>query len=251
MKKKIIIVLASTMLVSSIAPVMAVNVQASEPVYVNDQNLEAKITEDAQKLAELKDAVKGTQYENMTNSAIAALEKLKAQNETDPTLKFNPETIYDLDSLGARIEALADVIDAINFAANELSGKVEAAHREMGFAITKLVIRIADPFSSVESIKNQVAVVNDLKEKLVTYADLDPNSRATVYAKAKLRKAIWNTRFERDQKILGVKNFKTYNNLNKVITKAVGIQLRRTTTVQDVDNAVLMLQDAMEFALQQ
>lgn len=73
----------------------------------------------------------------------------------------------------------------------------------MGFAITKLVIRIIDPFASVDAIKAQVQEIKALEEKVINYPDLQPTDRATIYTKAKLNKAIWNTRLERDKRFWG------------------------------------------------
>lgn len=119
----------------------------------------------------------------------------------------------------------------------------------MGFAITKLVIRIIDPFASVDAIKAQVQEIKALEEKVINYPDLQPTDRATIYTKAKLNKAIWNTRLERDKKVLGIKPFDVYNRLNKAITHAVGVQLNPTTTVQQVDDEVIAVQNALETAL--
>ncbi|MGO3018242.1 MAG: CAMP factor family pore-forming toxin, partial [Anaerococcus sp.] len=69
------------------------------------------------------------------------------------------------------------------------------------------------------------------------------------YYKSKLDKAIWDTRFERDKKVLGVKDFETYNNLNKEITKAVGVQLNPNSTVEQIENIIIELQESLEFAI--
>nr|MCW1079426.1 CAMP factor pore-forming toxin Cfb [Streptococcus anginosus] len=114
---------------------------------------------------------------------------------------------------------------AITFSTQHLANKVSQANIDMGFGITKLVIRILDPFASVDSIKAQVNDVKALEQKVLTYPDLKPTDRATIYTKSKLDKEIWNTRFTRDKKVLNVKEFKVYNTLNKAITHAVGVQL--------------------------
>ncbi len=100
-----------------------------------------------------------------------------------------------------------------------------------------------------DAIKAQVQEIKALEEKVINYPDLQPTDRATIYTKAKLNKAIWNTRLERDKKVLGIKPFDVYNRLNKAITHAVGVQLNPTTTVQQVDDEVIAVQDALETAL--
>ncbi|HEP1405199.1 TPA: CAMP factor family pore-forming toxin [Streptococcus pyogenes] len=100
-----------------------------------------------------------------------------------------------------------------------------------------------------DAIKAQVQEIKALEEKVINYPDLQPTDRATIYTKAKLNKAIWNTRLERDKKVLGIKPFDVYNRLNKAITHAVGVQLNPTTTVQQVDDEVIAVQNALETAL--
>ncbi|HEP4399687.1 TPA: CAMP factor family pore-forming toxin [Streptococcus pyogenes] len=100
-----------------------------------------------------------------------------------------------------------------------------------------------------DAIKAQVQEIKALEEKVINYPDLQPTDRATIYTKAKLNKAIWNTRLERDKKVLGIKSFDVYNRLNKAITHAVGVQLNPTTTVQQVDDEVIAVQNALETAL--
>lgn len=195
-------------------------------------------------MSALKEEVKGTPNEKTVTTAINTV------NGLETSLRANPETIYDLSSIGARVEALSDVVQAIVFSTNHLTNKVEQAHIDMGFAITKLLIRIADPFASVDSIKAQVEAVKQLEVAVLKYPDLKPTDRATLYTKAKLDKAIWSTRITRDQKVLNVKSFEVYNTLNKAITHAVGVQLNPSVTVAQVDQEIVTLQKALDTALQ-
>lgn len=207
------------------------------------ENIVDRIDQDLNQLNSLKEEVKGTEAEKPVTSAIETADKLK------DSLKFNPETIYDINSIGARVEALSDAIQAIVFSTTQLTHKVDQAHIDMGFAITKLVIRIADPFTSVEAIKAQVQAISDLENKVLNYPDLKADDRATIYVKSSLDKVIWQTRFERDKKILGVKSFEVYQTLNQAITHAVGVQLNPNVTVAQVDQEVIALQNALTTAL--
>ncbi|HEN9864664.1 TPA: CAMP factor pore-forming toxin Cfb [Streptococcus agalactiae] len=207
------------------------------------QQMAQKLDQDSIQLRNIKDNVQGIDYEKTVNEAITSVEKLKT------SLRANPETVYDLNSIGSRVEALTDVIEAITFSTQHLANKVSQANIDMGFGITKLVIRILDPFASVDSIKAQVNDVKALEQKVLTYPDLKPTDRATIYTKSKLDKEIWNTRFTRDKKVLNVKEFKVYNTLNKAITHAVGVQLNPNVTVQQVDQEIVTLQAALQTAL--
>ncbi|KHD46744.1 CAMP factor family pore-forming toxin [Streptococcus hongkongensis] len=206
--------------------------------------LHAQLNQDANQLNQLKEAVSGTEMEASVNKAINSVDQLQT------ALRANPETIYDLNSIGARVEGLSDVIQAIVFSTTQLTNKVSKAHVDMGFAITKLVIRIADPFASVEAIKAQTQAIAQLEQAVLAYPDLQATDRATIYTKSKLDKAIWNTRFTRDKQVLPVKSFGVYNTLNKAITHAVGVQLNPSTTVEQVDQEVKALELALSIALQ-
>ncbi|HEO1325707.1 TPA: CAMP factor pore-forming toxin Cfb [Streptococcus agalactiae] len=207
------------------------------------QQMAQKLDQDSIQLRNIKDNVQGTDYEKTVNEAITSVEKLKT------SLRANPETVYDLNSIGSRVEALTDVIEAITFSTQHLANKVSQANIDMGFGITKLVIRILDPFASVDSIKAQVAEVKQLEQKVMTYPDLKPTDKATIYTKSKLDKAIWDIRVQRDQKVLNKKSFDVYNALNKAITHAVGVQLNPNVTVQEVDQEIVNLQMALQTAL--
>ncbi|MGT2932774.1 CAMP factor family pore-forming toxin [Streptococcus catagoni] len=256
MKIKHMIFLSSTVAGLALFSPAVLNVQADQvanPVTVKTQassqsnqgqELKEVLSEETAQLDALKGQVKGTTAERSVNNAIHAVENMKT------SLRANPETIYDLGSIGTRIEAISDVIEAIVFSTNHLSNKVQQAHIDMGFGITKLVIRIADPFASVDSIKAQVEAVKKLETTVLSYPDLKPTDTATIYTKSKLDKAIWHTRFERDRKVLNVKSFQVYNTLNKAITHAVGVQLNPSVTVQGVDQEIANLQAALVKALQ-
>lgn len=208
------------------------------------EEIDNSLNQESAQLYALKEDVKGTEKEQSVNSAISAVENLKT------SLRANPETIYDLNSIGTRVEAISDVIEAIVFSTQQLTNKVDQAHIDMGFAITKLLIRIADPFASNESIKGQVEAVKQVQATVLTYPDLQPTDRATIYVKSKLDKVIWQTRITRDQKVLNVKSFEVYHQLNKAITHAVGVQLNPTVTVSQVDQEIEVLQQALNTALQ-
>ncbi|MGO1579964.1 MAG: CAMP factor family pore-forming toxin [Peptoniphilaceae bacterium] len=251
MKKKLALLLSLTMVAPAFVPFVQSNVYAEgQTAYVESQDSELDELKNSEvKLESLKNDVEGTEYEEAVDKGLETINKLESDLTLNTAARFSPETIYDVDSIGFRIEAMTEAIDAMIFSTQELNNKVEKAHVELGFAITKLVIRIADPFSSNDRILDQINEVKEVMNRVSTYPDLQATDKATLYYKSKLDKAIWETRFERDKKVLGVKDFETYNNLNKVITKAVGVQLNPRTTVEEVDNAIIMLDEALEFAI--
>lgn len=143
----------------------------------------------------------------------------------------------DLATVGPRVELLTTIASTIRTATTDLTNKVVEAHVEIGFAVTKAVIRVANPGSTTDQIQDSIKNLKDTVAKVSKYPDLGPNDTATIYVKAKLDKAIWDVRIKRDKNILG-KDSKVYWELNRAITKAVGVQLNPTATVAQTEQAV-------------
>lgn len=251
LKKNLFKVLALTMILQVGAPIISQSTYAEDlsnaPISVQENLVE----EGKDELDQLKPAVEGTKYEDMLNKLEKSSDKLESdiQNYSATANRANPETIYDLNSIGPRVELLLKTIESIKFASDQLPTKVEKAHSEIGFEIARATVKIANPFESVENIQKEIDKLDSLMQKLLSYPEIGPEDKATVYSKATLRKTIWNTRFTRDKQILGKKPYQVYNNLNKEITKAVGVQLNPNSKVKDVNNAVIVLQNALNTAL--
>lgn len=208
----------------------------------------ADITQREETLKHLEEAFKGADYEDIIKRTIQLAEKIKkeaivAEEKTPGNVPLKVETI------GSRMEALVTLIDGIVFATTEATNKVSEAHKQMGYKITKAIIALSDPYASQSTIDKNVQNIIQLKEDIAKYPDLAKDSIATIYVKAKLDNAIWNTRFIRDREILGKSSFDVYNHLNQSITKAVGIQLNPNSTVEDIEQAVAELQAQLSTAL--
>ncbi|MBL1225769.1 CAMP factor family pore-forming toxin [Enterococcus sp. BWR-S5] len=230
---------------------------ASQPVFAEENQVVTQsdaetVQQEKEKLDELKDKVAGTSYEDVIDQLLPVLDNIEHDvSLPEKSARFNPVTIYDLDSIGARLELIVEIGNAIAFSIEQLDNKVEQAHRELGVEIAHAIIKVADPFASTQEIKNQIASLQKVIATVINYPDLDLNAKATAIVKQKLSDAIWHTRFERDKKVLGKVPFAVYNDLNKVITKAVGVQLGIRTTVGDVNNAIKSLEEALAFAISQ
>ena len=135
--------------------------------------------------------------------------------------------------------------------ANDLNKKVRQAHVEIGAEITKAIIIAANPFAGTDEVKGEIDKLQAVIEKARGMADVTSTDKATIYVKKALDSAIWNTRFERDSKVLGKVPFKVYNELNKKITNAVGVQLSLRSTVADVEQAIKDLDEALKEAIAQ
>lgn len=208
----------------------------------------ADITKREETLKNLEEALKGADYEDIIKRTIKLAENIKkeavaAEGQTPGNVPVKVETI------GSRMEALVTIIDGIVFATTEATNKVNEAHKQMGYKITKALIALSDPYASQSTIDKHVQNIIQLKEDIAKYPDLAKDSIATIYVKAKLDNVIWNTRFIRDREILGKLPSDVYHRLNQSITKAVGIQLNPNSTVEDIEQAVAELQAQLSTAL--
>lgn len=245
MKKRIVTGLVVALMCTFITPAIKASAMSNE----NDNNI-AKLNELKVDVEQLKKDSAGTQYENLAQKAINAADKVEA-NVDGVSDRFNSDTVYDLNSIGVRIQLLTKSVEAMRFGTTDLADKVQTAHTKLGGAVTIAIIKALDPFASVDSITAEIGNLDKLMQELATYPVAGPNDIATIYYKAKLDKAIWETRFERDKKVLGKTTFAVYNELNRNITKAVGVQLNPTTKIVDVDKAIVDLKAALNVALSQ
>lgn len=201
-----------------------------------------------------------------------ALENLETATATDPDIRWSTEfrtltrtlaelrqtagviatggiSLIDPQLAFTRVDLLVQIAATIADSSNNLSNKIQAAHVELGFAVTRAIVRLVNPGATVAQLQ---AAVDDLAatyERVSTYRDLEPGDTATIYVKSALRKAVWETRFARDKNILGKKEFAVYHELNRAITSAVGVQLNPQTTVADVQSAIDSLGTAYAKAL--
>lgn len=144
----------------------------------------------------------------------------------------------------ARTHLVVEIGTTIRNSTQNLSNKIQKAHVELGFAVTRAVLRVVNLGATADQLNESVADLKQTYERVSTYRDLLPTDTATIYVKAKLDKAIWDTRVARDKNILGKKGFQVYNTLNRQITKAVGVWFKASSTVQDVEDAIANLEAA-------
>ncbi|WP_216380608.1 CAMP factor family pore-forming toxin [Arcanobacterium phocae] len=156
---------------------------------------------------------------------------------------------FDAQTILSRAELATNIGLTIDTAATKLKDKVQAAHVEIGFAVTRAVIRLTNLTSTEAQLKESIKDLQDVLARVSEYPEIAPTDTATVYVKNELTKKIWKTRWDRDTNILGKKAFVTYHGLNKHITKAVGVELNPHSTVQQVRDAVTDLDTAYKTAL--
>ncbi|MDO5673019.1 MAG: CAMP factor family pore-forming toxin [Actinomycetaceae bacterium] len=154
-----------------------------------DKDPQAVATQTLEELEEIAPQVSNPQMRNDLQKLQREMQKLEG------TSRFNPETIYDLDSIGARIELGAKAGEAITFATTVLADRVEAAHHKIGWAITIAVIKIANPFESVAGLNAYVAKLDALMAELQNAPKINDEDRATIYILHPLDAKLHEARF--------------------------------------------------------
>ena len=144
----------------------------------------------------------------------------------------------------ARSHLIIEIGLTVDKSTDNLRYKIQKAHVELGFSVTRAILRVANIGASEAQLNDSIQDLRNTYNTVSTYRDLKDTDRATIYVKDLLNKAIWNTRIQRDKNILTHKDFKTYYNLNKHITKAVGVWTRAKSTVAECDAAIADLNAA-------
>lgn len=161
-------------------------------------------------------------------------------------LSYHPGSFYNPNTFRLRAQVLRKGAELIKTATTEWRMKPQIVHSKAGLEITHAFMSVVDPFSTAERLTKRL---NELEVFGNAYRNITPKDIATTYIKEKLDKAIWDTRFKRDEYILSKVPFDVYHKLNKAITRAVGVQLYSETRVYQIDDAVAELQAAYGDAL--
>ncbi|USR79431.1 CAMP factor family pore-forming toxin [Arcanobacterium pinnipediorum] len=266
MKKTIIaLALSTTLIVPSLATPTAQAATAPSPisssVFVmteSDSSQTEEIKEEAKAKAEdVKESI-----EQVAQGIDAVRPEIKWTKEFNQLFKTLRElqgellaiatgnlTAFDAQTILSRAELATNIGLTIDTATTKLTNKVQAAHVEIGFAVTRAVIRLTNLTASEAQLQESIKDLQEVVARVSNYPDIADDDIATIYVKRDLTKKIWKTRWDRDTNILGKKTFATYHELNKHITKAVGVELRAKSTVKEVRDAIADLDAAYQAAL--
>ncbi|MDK6368489.1 MULTISPECIES: CAMP factor family pore-forming toxin [Aerococcus] len=157
---------------------------------------------------------------------------------------YHPGSFYNPNTYRLRARVLRKGAELIKTATTEWRMKPQIVHSKAGLEITHAFMSVVDPFSTAERLTKRLNELEALEVFGNAYRNITPKDIATTYVKEKLDKAIWDTRFKRDEYILSKVPFEVYHNLNKAITRAVGVQLYSETRVYQIDEAVEALNAA-------
>lgn len=238
-------VAAATLLTPSLAaaPALAADNNTARTTVTVDQ-AKAKLAEVDQAIATLRDAQAATPRTDYAREIRELLDTAFELRTLITQLATGQVPTVDFATLETRVTLVREIASTIRVATTELRTKVVAAHEELGFSITKAVLRVANPTATEAQLQASLTELRDDLDRVRTYPDMGPNDVATIYVKVALTKEIWDTRIKRDQNILGKVPSPVYFELNRAITKAVGVELSPTSTVAQVNTQIETLQAA-------
>lgn len=130
--------------------------------------------------------------------------------------KYNPETIYDLDSIAPRIKLLGLTGIFIHRCSTELIYKVQAAHSKAAGEVAIALVTAFNPFASVDDIEAASERISSVMDELVQMPDLTADDFATIYLKKVFNKDIrqakrlLNNYYRDDLSEVGVKGKKEF-----------------------------------------
>lgn len=178
----------------------------------------------------------------------AANEKLvQTAEEFQDQLRYNPETIYDLNSIPARVELFVKLCQAMRFGTTEITNKIDAAHNKLASWITVGLLQTVNPFATIDDLLRYAADFDAIAAELLSYPDLGPDDSATIYVRAKLDDLLHKARFLKFNELEDKSNV-VIDQLDRVILEVTGIRLKPQATVRDLDEATAYLLAAIEEA---
>ena len=104
--------------------------------------------------------------------------------------RYNPDTIYDLDSIAPRIKLLGLTGIFIHRCSTELIYKVQAAHSKAAGEVAIAVVTAFNPFASVDDIEAACDRISTAMDELVQMPDLTADDFATIYLKKVFNKDV-------------------------------------------------------------
>ena len=151
--------------------------------------------------------------------------------------------------MGSRVKLVITIGQTIHNSVDNLQTKPRQANVTMGLEITKAVVILVDPTATKDMINAEIAAVEKCYKAAVAMPDIKDTDPATIYTKSHLNKAIWQVRHNRAKNLAGKKDRAVVKELNKEISKAVGVWFRAKSTVGDCKAAEAELNDAYQKAL--
>ncbi|WP_044565080.1 CAMP factor family pore-forming toxin [Anaerococcus provencensis] len=195
MKNKIFAsVLAMLMLVNVGAPTIASASSESETSLMEEyqntlpQLSESEMLEGATVLEENK--VKNVPLMQAYQEDLITLAEDRGFDLPPVAQRYNPDTIYDLDSIAPRIKLLGLTGIFIHRCSTELIYKVQAAHSKAAGEVAIALVTAFNPFASIDEIEQACERISSVMDELVQMPDLTADDFATIYLKRVFNKDV-------------------------------------------------------------
>ena len=228
------------------APAPAAHAAASPSDVDKAKDLAKKLDGQAGDLKGLRQILPAGDYKDQVGDLLDSVIRLRDLAEQ---IANGQVPAYKLDTLGSRVKLVITIGQTIHNSVDNLQTKPRQANVTMGLEITKAVVILVDPTATKDMINAEIAAVEKCYKAAVAMPDIKDTDPATIYTKAHLNKAIWQVRHDRNKNINGKKDKAVVKELNKEISKAVGVWFRAKSTVGDCKAAEAELNDAYQKAL--
>lgn len=190
--KKIKVVLSCSLLLSQFSLPLVQEVAFAETieapvtsVATTNQKTLGDLLAQKERLKDLEYSKVGVPYKDLINVGFTAIETLISDaTAISKGEGVDPSTVYSLNSVGPRLIAIVEVIDAIGFSVNHLNNKVVVAHNLMGLKTTHLIYTLLNPLASNDRINKRIEELKDTKALAYNMPDLKGTDTATIYTKS-------------------------------------------------------------------
>ena len=195
MKNKILASLLAMLMLANVgAPAIASASSESEASLMEEyqdnipQLSESEMLEGATVLEENK--VKNVPLMQAYQEDLVTLAEDRAFELPPQAQRYNPDTIYDLDSIAPRIKLLGLTGIFIHRCSTELIYKVQAAHSKAAGEVAIALVTAFNPFASVDDIEAACERISNVMDELVQMPDLTADDFATIYLKRVFNKDV-------------------------------------------------------------
>lgn len=242
-KKSVALLLAFLMVFAYVPSLVNVKAASESELLESDYNPYTKLSE----AEALKGGIEvnrpgkplGMKNVPLMSAAHSDFKELAQLNEYDMpggALRFNEQTIYDLDSIVPRIKLIGVVINFIHRCSTELIYRNQYTHqtaaREAGMAILVAL----NPFNSVDDVEVACQRIIDLfeqmKNDLQTYPELTADDNATVHIKRIFNKDV------REARILQNNFLDVTSGIYGVKGKAQSVQNSYRTEIDSIQRSI-------------
>lgn len=252
-KKKLVGILAVTMLSNAAMPVVYAASETDQVVPTISYVAEERTVDEANdKLDYLGDLIEGLEKiaGDLTGSEVDWLKELK--NAFDFINKIMNKGIGSITELRTkiipRLDLLINVAETITADATELADSEQQAHVIVGFSVTRALLKATDIFESADGLNKASADLSAALDRARQVPKQTENSVRTHYNLDKLNRAINRAKDLRNRKLRNRLDPDQLAEVDMVIRKADDVRRNTRATVKEVEQVTEELNAKIEEA---